>query len=257
MLDKLMALVAQLYPTGRAFKMVVDGYKEAMHRAIATQKAVLIADIQSTFDSALPDNANFTTADATAWERRLGLITNTDVTLPDRKAAIQRKMNYPGKQPARSHWQFIQSQLQLAGFGVYIHENRFSDGMGGYVTKTPLELLADTGNQHGLYQMGDEQHEDIYPPALFELIYNQHGDIQLGDVQHGQYYVYKPKIANHVTAADDLTFQIGTLRSTFFIGGVTAGSFASVPASREREFRELVLKFKPLNTVALLFINYV
>lgn len=232
-----MALVAQLYPKGRAFKMVVAGYKESMHRAISSQKAILYADMVSTFDSVIPDNPYFNLDDATAWEKRLGLITIASVPLDERKKGIIRKMNYPGEYAARGHYLFLQNQLQKAGFNVFIYENRFDNGSGGYFTKDPLSIGG-------------------------EGVVNQHGDFQHGDAQHGSYF--GKLVVNYLEPELDASFDIGYhLRSTFFIGGEALdpdnymGEVADVPANRESEFRQLILRLKPTQTVGLLFVNYV
>lgn len=230
--EKIFSLVSQLYPKGRAFKMVADGYKEAVHKAIATKKAELLDNAINILDSAIPDNDNFSASDASAWERRLGLITNTAVSLSDRKLAIRRKMNYPGEKLARQHFTFLQKQLQLAGFAVFVHENRFTVDLGAsYFTVDPISLGGSgTANQHG-----NGQHSDG----------NQHGA------------TYNKIIANSIDPAVDSLFSVGsTLRFTFFICGDSPGTIANIPASREAEFRQLVLKLKPLHTVAYLFINY-
>ena len=44
-------------------------------------------------------------------------------TLEERKAAILRVLSYPNNIPERQSKSFIEDQLQLAGFNVYIHEN--------------------------------------------------------------------------------------------------------------------------------------
>ena len=52
-------------------------------------------------------------------------------------------------------------------------------------------------------------------------------------------------------------FDIGdNYKSTFFIGGAVLGDFANVPFQREKEFRQLVLKLKPDQTIAFIFINF-
>jgi len=129
--EKLIALTRQLYPTGRAFRVAVDSYKLRVHRALAISEDQAYNDALSTLNSALPDNEDFTEEDAAQWEHRLGLITNEAVLLDTRKAAIIRKMNHPGTVPARQHFTYLEGQLQAAGFDVYVHENRFDDGLGG------------------------------------------------------------------------------------------------------------------------------
>jgi hypothetical protein len=231
--EKILTLSRQLYPKGRAFKMPLYGNLEKLHRAISETEATLQSDIESILNSALPDNDDFSADDATAWERRLGLITNESVSLANRKLAILRKMNHPGNIPARQAASFLELQLQAAGFNVYVYENLFDDGMGGLETRNPLTV---NGGEGGLE--------------------NQHGDFQHGDLQHGFYY---PKIiANHINAEKDLTFDVGpNLGSTIFIGGNPIGSFANVLEDREPEFRQIILKVKPVHITGYLFINYI
>lgn len=233
-LTKILRLTKQLYPTGRAFAMPKNGYLDLMHQALAIDENKAFEDATSILYSILPDNANFTPDDATDWERRLGM-TPSSASLNDRKAAIIRKMNYPGANPAKGHYLHLQYQLQLAGFNVYVYENIFLYYYpSGYVTRTALDVCGST--------------------SIFND--NQHGDFQHGDVQHGGYY--NNKIANSLDQSVDNKFDEGKiLRKTFFIGGNPVGSFANVPAVREQEFRELILKLKPAQTVGYLFINYV
>lgn len=233
-IDKIKKLTKQLLPTGRAFKMPIDGVFEKLRNGLAVSEEKAFDDAKSILNSALPDNDDFSESDATSWERRLGLITNTSVSLEDRKAAIRRKMNHPGLVKARQNFNYVQGQLRAAGFDVYVYENRFPDGGGGYETKDPLVVTGGIGGVEN--QLGD----------------NQLGDAQLGP-SFGNYYV-----ANSITQEGDLDFEIGSnLIFTFFIGGNPIGTFANVDSDREIEFRQLILKLKPAHTVAFLFINYV
>ena len=235
--DSLIKLSEQLYPKGRAFRM--KGNTKTLHTALAISEETAYNDAIGVLDGILPDNDNFTEDDATAWETRLGLITNSLVSLADRKLAIKRKMNYPGTILARQNYRYLEGQLQAAGFNVYVYENKWDDS-GTYVTQSPDEV---TGGSSGYIEF-------------------QHGDFQHGDQQHGSYY--GDIVANSITSEGDANFDIGdNYRSTFYIGGnVPAnlgdiGTFATVDANREMEFRELILKIKPVQTVALLLVNYV
>lgn len=233
-LEKIKALTRQLYPRGRAFKMPFDSTFEKVHKALAISEARAYSDAVSTLNSALPDNDDFSEDDATDWERRLGLISNPAVSLANRKLAIERKMNHPGTIKARQHYLYLQGQLQAAGFDVYVFENRFPDGFGGYVTKTPTEFSLTT------YPTTDQQY----------------GDQQYGSFQYGG--TFGNKVANSIYEIRDNAFDLGSnLKSTFFIGGEVEGSFADVDAEREDEFRQLILKIKPDQTVGFLLINYV
>lgn len=232
---QILALTKSLYPTGRAFRMFGESYLEKLHRAMAVGETSAYNDAIAILNSILPDTDNFTAADATDWERRLGLVSNILTPLADRKLAIKRKMNHPGTIKARQNYLYLQGQLQAAGFDVYVYENRFALYPTGYETRNPLTVFAGSGS--------------------FVV---QHGDWQHGDQQHGVALNPEDRIINYIDKEDDATFDVGNnLRSTFFIAGATLATTASVLASREQEFRQLVLKIKPVQTVAFLNINYV
>ena len=230
-ITKISSLTQQLYPTGRAFKMPKGGWLESLHNGLRISENKAYMDAMAILYSLLPDNDNFTEDDATDWERRLGLINGTGIALATRKLAIRRKIQHPGDIKARQHYLYVEGQLQAAGFDVYVHENRFYTGL-GYYTRTPSELAG--------YGGVDEF---------------QHGDGQHGDFQHGG--GWGDMVVNSIDPARDLTFNVGAnLRSTFFIGGIYPGDYAYVPANQRRQFRQLILKLKPVQTVAYLFIVY-
>lgn len=230
--DILLKLTKSLYPKGRGFRIPVGLDIEKYHKALAVSEDIAYTDALSILDSILPDNDNFTVEDAENWERRLGLITNDFVLLADRKISILRKIRHPGTIPARQHYLYIEGQLQAAGFDVYVHENRFFE-LGMWITKTPAEIL-------GAGLSGSSTHSDL---------------VQHGQVQHGG--AFDEKIANSVDPAIDSTFNIGAnFRSTFFIGGEILGTFASIDAPRLTEFRQLVLKLKPVQSVAFTFVGF-
>lgn len=231
--DKLLALARSLYPRGRAFKMPVGGFLESLHIALGLSEERFYNDAISILSDILPDNANFTSDDATDWERRLGLITNLSTSLSDRKLAIKNKLNQPGVNPAKQNWRYLQEQLQNAGFNVYIFENRFGSA-GAYMTKTPIEVSGDSSI----------------------ITAYEHGEFEHGELEHGG--DYNNKVANNIDESKDRSFDFGSdFRSTFFIGGTPVGTFANVPLSRRDEFRQLILKTKPTQTIAFLFIHYI
>ncbi len=131
-LDKFKALTRQLYPTGRAFKMPFQSFFEKLNNGLSTSEVRAFDDCRSILDSALPDNDNFTADDATAWERRLGLIVDPPIPLSDRMLAIRRKMGYTDV-VGRQSLEFIQKELRSAGFDVHLRERLFNRA---YVTDT-------------------------------------------------------------------------------------------------------------------------
>lgn len=221
------------YPKGRAFRMNLDGYMYGVHRALSVSEAQAYNDSIAVLWSLLPDNERFTIADATDWNRRLAMIINVATPLPDRAAAIRRKMAAPGIQPAKAHFLYIQTQLQAAGFNVYVYENIFPDYPDGTITRSPVDINA----------------------AILTQV--QQGDRQQGNgVQQGGYI--NQVVVNSLDNNVDAQFDIGpNLRATFFIGGATLGTYANVLATREQEFRQLILNLKQVQMVGILFVHYI
>lgn len=231
--SKILSLTKLLYPTGRAFRMHEGGELEKLHKGLARSESRAYEDALAIHNSMVPTNANFTEDDATDWERRLGIYSGSTVSLADRKAAIDRKWNHPGEIVPRQNYRFLERELRLAGFDVYVFENRFDYGGGVYYTRGPLDVSGGLGGT-----------------AI------QHGQIQHGQRRHGM--VFSQIVVNSVSNEKDLTFNIGSnLRSTFFVGGTPLGTFANVDADREQEFRQLILRIKPVQTVAYLLVNYI
>lgn len=225
-------LASQLYPTGRAFNMFKNDIKDKLHSAINISFSRLIEDAQLTIDSCFPDNTNFSEDDCTLWEYRFGMVTNTLLSVEQRKQAIYRRMGRGRNIPARQHIKYLEHQLQLAGFNVFLHENGTKVGE-SIVYKTPQEIMALSLDmvEHG----GDTQHG----------VGTQHGGTDVQIIANS----YKPN--ELFSVADE------NLWGSFFIGGETLGTSADVPLNRLEEFKELVLKLKPAHLVAFTFINYV
>jgi hypothetical protein len=156
--------------------------------------------------------------------------------------AILRKINHPGTIPARQNWEYMQQQLQAAGFDLYVHENIFSDGMGGLETRTPYEILGDSASDIvGLWEHGS---------------FAEHGEIEHGDFTSGS--VYNDCVANYIDYTKDEFFDTGdNLRNTFIISSQYPEFFADVDSVRREELRQLILQIKPVQTVGFLFINYI
>jgi hypothetical protein len=229
--DRILKLVRQLYPTGRAWHIPFESFFEALHRALAYGDSEVYSDAMSTMDALLPDNPRFTANDATFWEKIYGLTTDPLTSLDDRKLAIAQRMSEPGLGDGMSHFQAIEAALQAAGFNVYVYENIFPLYPSGYETKNPA----------------------VIAPAL--LSPSQHGD----PMQHGvQSHYINHVVVNSIDNDIDVNFSVGpSLRATFFIGGAPLGTFANIPASRRIEFRQLILRLKPVPNVAYLLINHI
>lgn len=262
-----------LYPNGRAFRMPepmdtaveyvtedsADEYTEEtgvdeyiaedsptstggifyrLHRALSVSFKKAWDDLHSIQDAQLPDNPNFTIADARDWYRRLGIYDSGTVSLADMKLAIAQRMSWPVTPLDKQHYQYIEDQLQAAGFNVYVKENRWP-AFGTYHTVTPGMILAGPW-----------------------------GLAHYGAVKYGQTNYGTPAsaggvtiIANYIEEAKDAGFVVApNYRSTFFVGaaGLTESlaDFATVPIGRKDEFRQLLIKLKALHAVGFLFVNY-
>lgn len=225
-LDTFNDLSVQLYPTGRAWYKPIGGVFDNLHISLNRSFARFLQDEKLLLDSTFPDNTNFNVNDAKLWEYRLGLITNESLTLDIRRNSVKRKLGYPNNIKARQHGSFIESQLRMAGFDVWVFENTIP-----YRRPEDIALIV----------LGDVQHGEP----------TQHGN---GVFHGGNSYSV---IANSINEIEP--YAIGgdsNLWATFFICGENLGETASVSSSRLREFKELVIKLKPAHTVAFTFINY-
>lgn len=250
-LNDIKAATRQLYPTGRAFRMPEGGDMEKMHDGLAVSENQAVEDSVAIFDHLFPDNANFLATDAERWEQRLGMISNASVSLADRKAAIIRKMNHPGSILARQSHDYLQDRLQAAGFDVWIHEN-IPEQTPAAVLEAVLGLGEMGTGEMGELEMGSAA---AYYPLLFT--FSEMGELEMGGGEMGG-VVFNQMVANHINEIADSFFDISpNYRSTFFVGGQILGTFADIDVNRKDEFRQLILRIKPAQSVGLLFINYI
>jgi hypothetical protein len=209
----------------------VNGILYRLHRALAITEFQLRNDTFQIFNDLLPDNPNFTQDDATDWYRRLGLYNSGNVAFSDMKLAIAQKQSFAITPLNKQNYLFIEQQLRAAGFDVHIYENRFSDGMGGFISKSPEQVLGTPPNG------------------------SEYNDSEYGHVQYGG--AYSNKIVNYIEEPQDAVFIVANYRTTFFVAGATITTFANIPASRKQEFRQLLLTLKQAQAVGYLFVHYV
>lgn len=258
-------LLQKLYPTARAWRMpppretgsyvtdengtiatdeagnpivtedftVTGGFFYRLHRALAIQFQIAWMGATGTQDFQLPDNANFTIQDCHDWYRRLGIYDSGLVSRANMILAIKQWWSHFNSTLLnKQNWKYIQDQLQAAGFNVNVYENRF---LPGPTTKTPAEVLGlPTGRAY-------------------------YGNIDYGEADYGEDWSTSgiSICANYLEAAKDEVIAITNWRSTFYIadpGGIT--TFATIPAGREIEFRQLLIKLKNIQTIGILFVNY-
>jgi len=226
MIDTIIQISKQLLPTGRAFFAKLGGVFHRLFAGLAKSEEQAAVDTDSILDSILPDNDGFSAQDATEWEIRLGIISNSSVSLADRKAAILRKYNHPSDIRARQSAGFLEQQLRLAGYDVYVFENT--------IPETPQDAASIAGTltaQMGAFEFGQLEFNETEGSGIEQIV-------------------------NRIDAAQDASFVAGTLKQTFFIGGTPKGIFATIDINRKEEFRQTVLRLKPAQSVAYTFINY-
>lgn len=230
--NKILRLVKRLFPKGRAFRISEGSTNERIEQTQILTKKEALDDVKNVLQEAVPDNIT-TSEEATRWEIRLGLPVNTTLALADRIAAIQRKYKHPGTILARQSVDYIEDQLALANFSqVKVFEN---------IPRQDPGALAGVDNN-----------------LIFETSTDwQHGE----NTEHGYPYkgsIFKDVIANSLQADRDEFWNVGDeLGAIFFLGGDPLGTYVNVDASRELEFRQLILKLKPASHTAILFINFV
>ena len=92
--DVFFNLSQNLYPTGRAFRMKECSSFELLHKALNLSFGRVVRDAKETIESTFPDTTFFDIEDVNLWEYRLGLISNPDVPIQDRRDAILRKLSF-------------------------------------------------------------------------------------------------------------------------------------------------------------------
>ena len=211
-----------------------DGYFSNLHYVMGVNAEQTYNDSVDVLDAILADNSGFDVQDAERFESLLGISASSTTTLENRMYAIMQKYTYPQFNEYVQHVTFIQSMLRNAGFDVYVYENREWDGT-QYLSYPPTYYNSSVSPE----------------PAIY-------GVINYGETNYGT-TTGMDKVVNYIEADKDAVFSVGGCYSqTFFIGGGGAiGNYANVPATREAEFRQLILSLKQATAVAFLFVNYV
>ena len=252
-LEKILKLTKQLYPKGAAFNYNLNSFWYKLHKGLAQTESTLFEETEGVLDHILPDNDNFNEFDATIWEKRLGLITNALTPLADRKAAIITKLNHPGIYPALQSIDHLENVLRGAGFDVYCFQNLDE--------QTPEEVLFDVlegGEMGDDSEMGDVEMIDPveYYPDFFSS-FEMGDDAEMGDVEMNG-FSFNQLVVNNIDEIKDSSFDYySNLRQTFFVCGNPFGTIADVSNSRKDEFRQLILRTKPVESVGFLLVNYI
>jgi uncharacterized protein YmfQ (DUF2313 family) len=224
-INDLLRLKKQLLPNGRAFACPSGSDFEKLLLGFCESEKIQLETALRMLDSLIPDNTNFTLEDCEIWERIFGIIINSDDIFEARKLRILQLMSFPNNQLARQNYRFIEKQLRDAGFDIYVHE------------------FINVESHFGFIEHSDD---------------TEHGD---DTIEHGAYTVpaYESIISDFIDKNRERGggFSLEQLRSCFFISASTFPNYANIPATQEANFRQLILKLKPVHTVGFLMINYI
>jgi len=120
----------------------------------------------------------------------------------------------------------------------------------------PNTLLSQE-EQMGVSQMGVAEMGGFASVDGFDVIAN-HVDKELDEDFFDNTFIYEMGVSEMgETEMGGLFDYPEALKSTFFIMGETFPSVALVSQDREKEFRQLVLRLKPQQTVAFLFAEFI
>lgn len=212
--DKITTLSAQLYPTGRAWWKKKNSIFDKIHQALSLSESRVENDILNLQYDILADSVNMSLTATELWESVFGITAKG--TISDRLSAIYQRQMYPNNELARQSKSFIQNQLQLAGFDVYLHNSNVSPNSSIY----------------GIFQYGQKKYNETV--QSYSLITNE-----VDETKERPY----------------LISNIGE-KFIFVIGSEISGEYADVSLERKNEFRELVLRLKPAHSIAVLNINF-
>lgn len=192
-----------------------------------------------------------------AWQKTLGLI--AEGTTQEQEDDIVRKLRDVGGLRAQD----IEDELQAAGFNVYVHENRLTG-------TTTTNVLGNAANYLGngslvspqINTYAEDPNNYMFIPTPFVL---GNADNYLGNASLSSLNPPSDIIVNYILSEEDEKYRTVIENSTtqdewtytFFVGGATKGSYATVDADRKSEFRRLLLELKPASMWGILQIYYV
>lgn len=231
-IDQIHKILKQLQPRGRAFEVKKGTNIDRLFSVFATMIGGHANDVESILNEILPDNPYWTPEICAKWEKRLGMVVQSNaVPVADRIQSIFRKYNHPSTILARQSVDYMQNELQLAGFPVFVHEN--------IPRSYPQNFVGSNVTGIAVTSATTEHSPDIV-----------HGNVTFGSL-------WENVVANHIDESRDAWFDVGSNTSDiFYIGGQNIGDFQTIDINRKNEFRQLILKLKPVTNTAILFINY-
>ena len=152
--------------------------------------------------------------------------------------------------------------MQAAGFNVYVHENRLTGNSSPFNlgnSRTYLGNASLTGPAVNTY--AEDPNNYMLVPATYAL---NKSNTYLGNASLSGVNYPSDLIVNNILSEDDEQYRAVIEDSTtqeewmytFFVGGQTKGTSATIDIDRKSEFRRLLLELKPIGMYGILQINY-
>jgi len=185
------------------------------------------------------------------WESRFRLPFNPALTIAERRARLETQWNNRGGQTQ----EYVQDKLRESGFDVYVTPGVYSADFQSILGDVVLGDFNLEGIVSGFLASIDPCNQFITAGAIL-------GDFVLGD--NLVLDINRPRIIqNHIDGEleneDFCPIDPYRWKFFFYISGdpLDITAIANIPASRYSEFRELVLRYKPIRTWALASLNLV
>jgi len=243
-------IISGIFPTGRAWlprplkvlSAIVGGIGDEIKKWYDFMLLVKDSIFPELMDeSFIPD-----------WETRFRLPYQAGLTIAERRERLATQWTNSGGQTQ----EYIQGKLRESGFDVYVISGiqyvEFQSILGDELVLGDFYL---EGNIAGYAYAIDPCEQYVAAGAIL-------GDFVLGD--NFVLDVNRPRIIqNHINAIyeNEDACPIAPFRHkfVFYISGdpIDITALASIPSARYNEFRELVLRYKPMRTWAFAFLNLI
>lgn len=265
------ALLNGFLPAGSAWRPATGGMEDRLFDGMADNSEAVRSFVAQLSNIRDP----YTTPILPELEREYGIQTNMGLTLATRQAALaNRKFNRASMgTPAN-----LQTALNLAGFGVGGYGLQVIDNNGGadprqWVGGAPYLFCGQTvgsgygccGNTYAFAgQTGGGQH--IVNGNLYTIAPNYWGcgmaTICCGNnLAYCGYYTslnYSPYVYSVPADSGYWPLVFFLAQSATYTGATVATlTFGNIPSIRQQELVELVLRYKPIHTWAILMANFV
>jgi len=189
-----------------------------------------------------------------------GIPTNDALTEEERRIQLNTFLNVQNDGSPRA----LATALRLAGFDVYVYQNSsFGAPPVLYLTEQYQAYCGGADSYCG----GEDAYCGVTGGILLvngDLFKNtRHYTATCGDVSCGEenafcgaYDLAAPELIIYPTPIDPTSWPF-----TFFVGGLATGGLGqipsvSIPAHRRGHFEQIILRYKPMHTWAVLIVSY-